>query len=207
MGLFDPDGRVRVKICGITRLDDALEAAALSVDALGFIFAPSPRRVTPDFAAVLIRRLPPEITTVGVFVDETTDAINGIVQALGLRAVQLHGSESVEICGRIDADVIKRIHVHENDNGEMIALKRMNYDGFAVLLDPGSGSGKVFDWNLASGLPGKVMVAGGLTLENVSDAVRLAKPWAVDVSSGVESAPGVKDIDKIRRFMEAVHAA
>jgi phosphoribosylanthranilate isomerase len=206
MGLFDCRGRTAVKICGITRLADALDAASCGADALGFIFAPSPRRVTPDFAAILIRRLPPEITTVGIFVNETADVVNGIVQAVGLKAVQLHGSESVETCKRIQADVIKRIDIHDN-NRETIALKRMDYEGFAVLLDPGAGSGKTFDWNLASGLSGMVMVAGGLSPENVADAVRHARPWAVDVSSGVESAPGVKDPEKVRRFVEAAHAA
>jgi phosphoribosylanthranilate isomerase len=207
MGLFDPRDRTAVKICGITRLDDALAAAECGVDALGFVFAPSPRRVTPDFVSVLIRRLPEGVTTVGVFVDETADTINEIVRQTGLRAIQLHGSENVETCKRIQADVIKRIHVQDTDNRETIALKRKDYDGFAVLLDPGSGSGKAFDWNLASGLPGNVMMAGGLSPENVGEAVRQARPWAVDVSSGVESTPGVKNADKMRRFVEAAHAA
>jgi phosphoribosylanthranilate isomerase len=207
MGLFDKRDTLRVKICGITRLDDAMNAVECGADALGFVFAPSPRRVAPDFASILIRRLPAEITTVGVFVDEPADAINEIVRLTGLHAVQLHGSESLETCRRIRADVIKRIHVHENDNRETMALKRMDYDGFAVLLDPGSGSGKAFDWNLAAGLPGKVMVAGGLRPENVGEAVRLARPWAVDASSGLEIEPGVKDKERIRRFVEAAHAA
>ena len=204
---------VKVKICGITNLDDARRSAECGADALGFVFYPkSPRSVDPKTAARIIKGLPPFITAVGVFVNETLDVVNKLINECGLDGVQLHGTEGPGYCEKIiNAKVIKAFRIaQEADIG---ALK--DYPVSACLLDAfqeglQGGTGKTFDWAIAAAAKqfGNIILSGGLTPENVQDAIMRARPYAVDVSSGVESRPGKKDPEKVRRFIEkALRAA
>ena len=197
-----------VKICGITNEDDALLAVAMGADAVGFVFAPSSRQVAASQVYDITRRLPPEILTVGVFRDETPSRVIDIVNRAGLKAAQLHGHETPAMVEEVMAGmrrVIKAVVAGSDD--------ARNADTFGtdiVLVDaPTPGGGKVFDWSLvdftASGL--NIILSGGLTPDNVSDAVRLTSPWGVDVSSGVERAPGKKDALKVKAFIERARAA
>lgn len=200
---------VRVKICGITRLSDALEAVREGADALGFVFAPSPRRISANEAKKIIQPLPPFIIKVGVFVNERPERILDTVKNCGLNAVQLHGDETPEEARYLGerVPVIKAFRVKEG-----IDVRRLNrYRVSAFLFDtyvsakPG-GSGKVFDWNLVKSLKLKVPVilSGGLTPQNAAFAVSSVKPYGVDVSSGVESAPGKKNQKLVRAFIREV---
>ncbi len=203
-------GRLKVKICGITRLEDALAAVRLGADALGFNFWPrSKRYLPPAEARAIVRRLPPLVTAVGVFVDPTRDEVVRAVEASGVYVAQLHGDEPPELCLSLPVPVLKAIRVV--DNNSLAALASYEVRGF-VLDTPSSGyggSGRTFNWSLvaevARELP--IVLAGGLTPENVGEAVRTLRPWAVDVASGVESSPGVKDPEKMRRFIENVRGA
>jgi phosphoribosylanthranilate isomerase len=201
---------VLVKICGFTRAEDALAAVALGADALGFNFWPrSKRYLAPASAREIIARLPPATRTVGVFVDPTRDELLAAIAASGVREVQLHGDEPPALCLGLPVPVVKAIRV--KDAHSLAALASYEVSGF--LLDsatPGyGGSGATFDWSLAAeaaaDLP--VWLAGGLTPESVAEAVRTVRPLGVDVASGVESAPGVKDPEKMRRFIEAAKGA
>lgn len=200
-----------MKICGITREDDALLAVAMGADAVGFVFAPSKRQIAPSIARDIVRRLPPEILTVGVFRDEAPGRVIDIVNTAGLRAAQLHGHESAEttrlVRGRVPL-VIKAFPA--GDPG----LDHVDdYGADAILIDsPRPGSGEVFDWTLAEGRPDghRVILAGGLTPDNVADAIRQVGPWGVDVASGVEAQrgePGQKDARKVKAFIDAARAA
>ncbi|HWS46998.1 MAG TPA: phosphoribosylanthranilate isomerase [Acidimicrobiia bacterium] len=193
-----------VKICGITNEDDALLATALDADALGFVFAPSPRRVHADDVRDIVKRLPREIHTVGVFRNERRERVVELVSRTGLHGAQLHGNES-------DADV-EWIHervrfvIRAYAAGDPALANARNSAADVILVDsPDPGSGKVFDWRLAEGAPRgvRLLIAGGLTPANVGDAIRLVRPWGVDVSSGVEDKPGRKDPTKLREFIEA----
>jgi phosphoribosylanthranilate isomerase len=203
---------VRVKICGITRREDALAAVASGADALGFMFyEPSSRHVTVDQAAAICRDLPPLVTRVGVFVNAPADFVRAAAATCGLGAIQLHGDESPEFCRQFALPVIKAFRVSGPESLAALAA----YGFAAWLLDsfvPGQlgGTGACFNWSLAAkaaerGRP--ILLAGGLTPENVADAVRQVRPYAVDVSSGVESAPGLKDPTKIRALIRAAKAA
>lgn len=204
---------VRVKICGLTNVNDALLAAELGAHALGFIFYPkSPRYVDPGEARRIIKQLPPLVITVGVFVDEEAAKVRDIAAQAGLDWVQLHGRESPDYCRTLGRRVIKSFRVQ----GEEIFPQLMAYQGAvqAFLLDaykPGTpgGTGETFDWELARKAEkyGPIILAGGLTPENVAEAIRLAQPAAVDVASGVEARPGVKDPEKLRNFLAAVKDA
>lgn len=200
---------VRVKICGITCLDDALAAVEAGADALGFVFAPSPRRVTPEEAARIVRRLPPFVTTVGLVVDQDP---RPILEACPLDAIQFHGSETPEMVAALGSRAIKAFRVRERADLEGLA----EYAGAAAfLLDafvPGrpGGTGERFPWDLAVeakrfGVP--VIVAGGLSPENVALCVRTTRPYGVDVSSGVEFEPGRKDPERVRAFIAAAKTA
>lgn len=199
-----------VKVCGITREDDALLAVAMGADAVGFIFAPSKRQVAPAVARDIVRRLPPEILTVGVFRDEASQRVVDIVHAAGLRAAQLHGHESAETTRWVRERVPFVIKAFAA--GDPALDQAASYGADAILLDsPVPGSGKVFDWSLAEGRPDglRTILAGGLTPENVGEAVRKVRPWGVDVASGVEAErgePGQKDAHKVRTFIEAARA-
>jgi phosphoribosylanthranilate isomerase len=197
----------RVKICGITTQEDAALAVEAGAHALGFVFADSPRRVTPPAAALIISGLPPLVDAIGVFVQEQAQTIAEVARGAGLHAAQLHGDESPEDCGRLPLKVIKRFNILENDTPHMLRARMQRYRVAAYLLDPGAGSGRTFDWGRARGLPGPLIVSGGLTPENVGQAIRTLRPYAVDVSSGVESEPGRKDPEKVRAFLQAVREA
>jgi phosphoribosylanthranilate isomerase len=200
----------RVKICGITRLEDALAAVRLGADALGFNFWPRSKRfVSPAEVRAIVRRLPPLVTAVGVFVDPTRDEVLRAVDASGVGVVQLHGDEPPELCLSLPLPVLKAIRVTDAHSLAQLA----SYDVQGFLLDapsPGyGGSGATFDWSLAAEVARElpIVLAGGLTHENVAEAVRTVSPWAVDVASGVESAPGVKDAERMARFVERAKEA
>lgn len=197
----------RVKICGITNLDDALAAVDAGADALGFVFVASQRQIAPPAAAEIVAALPPLVTVVGVFTDADVEEVVSIAQHVQLDAVQLHGQESPEYCRRLSGKVIKRFRVFDGDDAESVAQRVAEYDVAAYLLDPGAGSGKTFDWRLARGVSRRLIVSGGLTPQNVGGAIRVVRPFAVDVSSGVEIRPGRKDHAKLREFVAAVRAA
>jgi len=199
--------QVRIKICGVTRLEDALAAARLGADALGFNFWPgSKRHLTATAARRIISRLPPFVTPVGVFVNQAEGELRAIAAESGIQVFQLHGDEPPELCSRLPLPVVKAIPV---DRVRTLS-KLLSYEVQAFLLDTPSrgygGSGEPFDWSLAEGVSevAPVILAGGLTPENVADAVRAVRPWAVDVASGVESSPGVKDPERMSRFITAV---
>lgn len=199
---------VRSKICGITRVEDALAAAAAGADAIGLVFyAKSPRAVSVEQARQIIAALPPFVTTVGLFVDVERDELRQILAQVPLDLLQFHGDESAEQCEGHGRPYIKALRVKAGDD---VAAQVARYPGAAgVLLDtfvegvPG-GTGLAFDWSLVpAGLSKPVILAGGLTPENVAAAIARVRPYAVDVSGGVESAKGIKDADKIRAFIRA----
>jgi len=200
----------RVKICGITRAEDAELAIALGASAVGFVMWPrSPRFLEPARARDIVRSLPPFVTPVGVFVDQPAGHVKDVAAVVGLGAVQLHGNEDVGFCRAIGRRVIKAASV-----AQAIALAAFWPPEVTLLLDAvdaerRGGSGQTVDWTAAAGLAARrrIILAGGLTPENVTDAIRTVRPFAVDVSSGVESAPGVKDEHRLRAFFAAVAAA
>ncbi len=206
---------LKVKICGITSLADALVAIDAGADALGFVFwEKSPRHIDPADAARITSELAPFVKTVGVFVNEAPDIIRDTIEAAGIDCVQLHGDETPEdaeeVARMTGAPVIKAIRV--SGPGSLKALEA--YKVSALLLDtyrkgiPG-GTGETFDWTLAieAKAAGRIILSGGLTPHNVAKAVATVRPYAVDVSSGVESAPGRKDADKVRMFIEEARKA
>jgi len=194
----------RVKICGITNAEDARLAVALGADAIGLIFAESKRQVTPEQAGIIIRVLPPMITTVGVFMDQPMEFVQKTIRISGITMVQLHGNESPEFCSRMNRRVMKRIHVKSSDTAQFIKDRMKPYSDNDILLDPGAGDGRTFDWRIVSGLDAPFVLAGGLNPDNVWAAIQLAKPAGVDVSSGVEIYPGKKDPDKLKAFLQEV---
>jgi phosphoribosylanthranilate isomerase len=203
---------LRIKICGITSRDDALAAVEAGADALGFVFYPeSPRYVSTALAANIIEALPPLVAKVGVFVDAAPEQIRQVIAQCGLDTVQLHGAEPPENCRNLPAKVIKAFRIQTLES--LLELPRYLTD--AWLLDsyvPGQpgGTGARFKWDLAveaKKLGRPIILAGGLTPGNVAAAVRQVRPFGVDVSSGVESAPGRKDRRKIEQFIEAARHA
>jgi phosphoribosylanthranilate isomerase len=202
---------IRIKICGITNLEDALLAAELGADALGFIFyAKSPRKVDPEAARSIIAQLPPFVAAVGVFVDEAAALVQELVARVGLDWVQLHGQESPDYCRSLGRPkVIKGFRI--KDDKSLPELEPYRDAVQAFLLDtykPGQagGTGAVFDWQLAREAQkyGRIILAGGLTSENVAQAIAIALPAAVDAASGTEAAPGKKDPAKLRAFFRAI---
>jgi phosphoribosylanthranilate isomerase len=197
-----------VKICGITSEQDALLAVDMGADAVGFVFAPSPRQMSPNAVHAIVRRLPPEVLTVGLFRDERAQRVVEIINRAGLKAAQLHGHESREDCGYVSVRVPLVIKAFAA--GDSRLARAGEYGATIILLDaPSPGSGKVFDWRLAEGAPKgrRIVLAGGLDAANVADAIRTVHPWGVDVSTGVEASPGKKDPSKIRAFVQAARAA
>jgi len=197
--------RPRIKICGLTRLEDALLAARLGADALGFNLWPgSKRHLDADAVRAIVDRLPPFVTAVGVFVNQLPTEVLALAAQSGVQAVQLHGDESWEDVNGYPIPAIKALRVAGPES--LADLHR--YRVRAFLLDaPGAGfggSGATFDWSLAAEAARRapVILAGGLTPDNVAGAIRAVRPYAVDVASGVEHAPGVKDPDRLRRFIE-----
>ena len=198
----------RVKICRTTNLDDALFAVSCGADALGFIFYPkAPSYIPPERAAAIVRGLPPFLTPVGVFVDEPPDRVAGVAGVAGLRAVQLHGDESPEYCRRFPGlSVIKAFRV--GDGFDVNHLADYQVDAFLLdAYDPNfrGGTGKTFNWDVAVEAKryGNIILSGGLNPDNVSDAVAKVQPYAVDVGSGVETAPGQKDSEMVAAFIRA----
>ena len=203
---FQP--RIKVKVCGTTSLKDALFAVESGADALGFVFyKKSPRCISQKEVKDIVVQLPPFVETVGVFVNEASDKVNRIAEQCRLTAVQLHGDESPAFCRRIKRRVIKVFRVLDADSFKGIS----NYDVSGFLLDSYNdesrgGTGKVFDWNLAlrAKKQGPIILAGGLNPYNVYTAIHRVKPYGVDVCSGVEKSPGVKDFIKIDEFIKSV---
>ncbi len=197
-----------VKICGITTEDDALLAVAMGADAVGFVFAPSPRQVAVKRVYDITRRLPPEILTVGVFRDEHPRRVVDMTLEAGLKAAQLHGHESPADVAEVSRHV--RFVIKAVAAGSTDARNADRFGTGLVLLDaPSPGSGQVFDWSLAGdvAIGPRIILAGGLNPDNVGDAVASVRPWGVDVASGVEASPGKKDPRLVRAFVAAARAA
>ena len=219
-----------VKICGTTSVEDALTAVEAGADALGFVFATSPRRVTAEQVRAIVAELPASVEKVGVFVNESAERIREIVKGTGLTSVQLHGEESDRLLAEVNAmqtadgrkpKLYRAMHLPEHFAAELNQGFRWPEDAAkpdAILLDAGhgqvrGGSGKKFDWQAAVPLVEAietqipVIVAGGLDPENVAEAIRLFQPYGVDVVSGVEASPGKKDPEKVREFVRAARRA
>ncbi|MFA5111506.1 MAG: phosphoribosylanthranilate isomerase [Desulfobaccales bacterium] len=201
---------VRIKICGITNLDDALLAAELGADALGFIFYPkSPRHVAPEAARRIIAHLPPFVAAVGVFVNEEAAFVQDLAAKVRLDWVQLHGRESPDYCRLLNLKVIKGFRIQ--DENSLQELEPFQGAVQALLLDTYKkgqvgGTGESFDWQLAREAKkyGRIILAGGLSPENVARAIEVAEPDAVDTASGTEAAPGRKDPAKLSAFFQAI---
>ncbi len=199
---------VLVKICGITRLDDALASVEAGADALGFNFYPeSPRYITPEAAARIATALPGDIRKVGVFVNATPEAVAIARKTVGLDIVQLHGNENPAHFAA-ESPLWRAFRVDATFHPEAIP----EWDVEAILLDGPAGAlyggaGLPFDWEAVRGIAGRIVVAGGLDHRNVGEAIRLAQPWGVDSCSRLESAPGIKDHGRIRAFVKAVRDA
>ena len=202
--------RIKVKFCGITDREDALGAVNLGADALGFIFAPSPRRILPEKARRIINALPPLVKTVGVFVNEKVAVIREHINYCGLDLVQLHGDESPEICRELLPYTIKAFRIKDDSSLQTIGDY---HDSVRALLldtyceDKAGGTGKIFDWQLAvkikeTGIP--VILSGGLGPSNIEAAIRVVRPYAVDVNSGVEERPGKKSYRMMKELMENI---
>ncbi|WP_300726630.1 phosphoribosylanthranilate isomerase [Pseudomonas sp.] len=202
---------VRSKICGITRIEDALAAVAAGADAIGFVFyAKSPRAVSAGQARAIIAALPPFVTTVGLFVNASACELNETLDAVPLDLLQFHGDETAEQCEGFHRPYIKALRVKAGDDIAAACAAYKSASG--ILLDayvegiPG-GTGQAFDWSLIpQGLSTPIILAGGLTVDNVAEAIARVKPYAVDVSGGVEKAKGIKDHVKIQAFMKTVRA-
>jgi len=202
----------RIKCCGMTRVEDAVLAAELGADAVGLIFtARSRRRVDVDQARAIARALPPMVTTVALFMDEDAAFVDEVIASVQPGLLQFHGAERDDWCAQFGRPYLKAVAMGEGDH----ALPRLRaFPGAAGLVLDGhglgeaGGSGKAFDWSLTPReLARPVILAGGLHAGNVADAIRAVRPWGVDVSSGIESAPGIKDPSRLAAFVAAVRAA
>lgn len=204
--------KTRVKICGITRIEDALVCANEGVDAIGLVFyAKSPRNLAADKAAEICRALPAFVTSVALFKDADAKTVLDTINTTGVDLLQFHGSESVEFCEQFERPYIKAVGMEGVKNIHAYASQYQSARG--LLLDshaPGAagGTGKTFDWKeVPNDLKQAIILAGGLSVENVAEAIAIARPYAVDISSGVESTPAIKDAEKIRHFMRQVNNA
>jgi phosphoribosylanthranilate isomerase len=201
--------RTRVKICGITRVEDAVSAVNAGVDAIGLVFyAPSPRAVSIAQAQQIVATLPPFISVVGLFVNAPQTEIESVLSKVRLDILQYHGDETAHDCEQINLPYYKAIRVKSDTN--LLQYEAEFKSAKALLLDTFSdaavgGTGQVFDWNLIpKNMTKPVILAGGLTVENVALAIQQVRPYAVDVSGGVEATKGIKDAAKIAAFMQAV---
>jgi phosphoribosylanthranilate isomerase len=209
-GLLTGAVSMNVKICGITEIEDALSAVNLGADALGFIFAPSPRQIPMKKARHIINAIPPFIKTVGVFVNQEAAAIREHINCCGLDLVQLHGDESPEFCRALMPYTIKAFRIKDESSLPLYSAYKANVR--ALLLDTYAkdkvgGTGKTFDWQLAvkikeTGIP--VILSGGLGPSNIEEAIRVVRPYAVDVNSGVEQRPGKKSYVLMKELMDKV---
>jgi phosphoribosylanthranilate isomerase len=204
--------KTAVKICGITRVEDALAAARCGAHAIGLVFyRPSPRHVTPDAAAGIVRALPPFVTAVGLFVDAAAEEVRDIAAQTRVQMLQFHGSETPEFCARFELPYLKAVRVRREV--DLLQYARDFRGAKALLLDAyqeglHGGTGAVFDWDLIPpALPLPVVLSGGLYPGNVAEAIRRVRPCAVDVSSGVEAAKGIKDAARIEAFVNGVRDA
>jgi len=208
--------RTRIKVCGMTDMAEASGVIAAGVDALGLIFVEaSPRNIVPEKAREIVASLPPFVDAVGVFVDQELDVVNDIVKYCGLTVVQLHGSESPQYCEAVNARVVKTFSIRPD--AEVSEINPF-YDPYldtvsGILLDTfhekmAGGTGQTFDWELIHKCrpAAPLILAGGLSPDNIADAIRQVRPFAVDVNSGVEISPGVKDIGAVERLVESVRA-
>ncbi|MDG1821697.1 MAG: phosphoribosylanthranilate isomerase [Methylophilaceae bacterium] len=202
--------RTRVKICGITRVDDALSAVAHGADAIGLVFyAPSPRCVTVAQAASISAALPAFVSVVALFVDASPEEVHAVLANVHVDVLQFHGNESEAYCSQFDLPYLKAIRVKSDTN--LIQYAQAFTSAKGLLLDTYTehavgGTGETFNWNLIpKSMPIPIILAGGLTVANVNNAIKTVLPYAVDVSGGVEQSKGVKDIAKIAAFMAAVN--
>lgn len=193
-----------VKICGLTNEDDALLAVAMGADALGFVFAPSPRQVHPEVVRDILKRLPHDTLTIGVFRNETPERVVDILSRTGLKGAQLHGGETAEDLRVVRLRVPFVIQALPAGDARLAGAGTGPESADVVLVDsPTPGSGEVFDWSLAEGAPDgvRLLLAGGLNPDNVEAAIRKVRPWGVDSASGTEASPGKKDATKVRLFV------
>lgn len=222
INLSDMSNRTRIKICGLTRKEDVHSAVDAGADAIGFVFyAPSPRYASPDHAAGLIAEVPPFVTTTGLFVNATPDEIGDVLKKAPVALLQFHGDETLEQCVAAATSVNRPFMRAIRVTPAMTSADLLKYEAdyrsssplFAGLLldafvDGYGGGGKVFDWSLIpKELAPRLVLSGGLNVQNATDAVVRVRPYAVDISSGVEAAKGIKDAAKIRAFIRAVQAA
>ena len=204
--------RTRVKICGITRLEDALAAADAGADAIGFVFEKkSPRFIETEGARVIAQALPPFLTVVGLFVDAPEERIRQVLSVVPLDLLQFHGRERPEDCRLYQRPYLKAVHVRDDEDPALVARNYADATGFVFDTyspEMAGGSGRRFDWErMPRGFDRRVILAGGLTPENVGEAITRVRPFAVDVSSGVERSKGIKDAAKIAAFMRNVTIA
>ncbi len=208
MSFLSPADHVRIKICGITRLEDAMAASELGVDALGFVFyGKSPRYIEPEKAAAIIQQLPDAVSAVGLFVNPSQQQVDDVLTVCPLDVIQLHGDETPDFCRAQSLPVMKAVAVSCAED----LVRAASFD-CAVLLDAKApagvfgGTGKSFDWSLLQGFSHTfpLILAGGLNPENVAEALAVRQWFAVDVSSGVETSPGLKDAGKMQTFVAAV---
>jgi len=203
--------KTRIKICGLTREEDVDAAVAAGADAIGLVFyPPSPRYVTPERAAQLVKRIPPFVDVVGLFVNEPADVVRAACAALPINVLQFHGDESPDYCRQFARPYLRAARV--KPGFDLVEFAGLFPDARGLLLDAFvegyGGGGHVFDWALIPpGLPGFLVLSGGLSAENVGDAIERVRPVAVDVSSGVEMSKGIKDHSKIAAFVAAVRKA
>jgi phosphoribosylanthranilate isomerase len=204
--------KTAVKICGITRVEDALTAARCGAHAIGLVFyRPSPRYVRPEMAAEIVDALPPFVTPVGLFVDADAEEVRDVTARTRVQMIQFHGSETSEFCARFELPYLKAVRVRSDV--DLLQYARDFRSAKALLLDAyqdglHGGTGAVFDWDLIPpALPLPVVLSGGLHPENVTEAIRRVRPCAVDVSSGVEASRGIKDAARIEAFVNGVRNA
>jgi phosphoribosylanthranilate isomerase len=196
-----------IKICGMTRVEDVEAAVAAGVDAIGFVFTASPRRITAETAVQLSSSIPAGVLRVGLFLNQGRSEIDQVINSVTLDVLQFHGNESEQECNTYGLPWLKAVAM---ENAGSVRRAESDYpSAMGLLLDSHSagkrgGSGKVFDWSLSAPVSKPVWLAGGLNPDNVAEAIRVVRPYAVDVSSGVEAAPGIKDAERISQFINAV---